>query len=379
MSVYKGAIFVAGGQGRTGLPTNGTGDVDDAAEGQRDQGHGGRCEETAQVFGSVLKAFALHLARNGLTLDDVSRKAGVTLPPAGALYSRFLSLNDYAHLLEFGARMLKDDYIGVRCSGLPDGGAMHPLMLAIAYAPTPKVAFEVIAAHHRSLIDLADCTARTSGKRTELVWRLSPRIVLRDQLADRIAAALAVRLSTALGPDVMRLAEFRIARSKPADLKLHRQVFGASLAFDAPYNSVSLPVDQAERALPRHDPALFSALVELAQRRTADRSQVTGVAGLVGEEIAQNLSKADLSLEMVARTLGVSARVLQRRLSEQGQSFQELYDQVRRETAADLLRNTSLPISEIAFRLGFSAVGNFTRAAKRWFGTTPSQWRHSGD
>lgn len=335
--------------------------------------------EGAQVHGSVLKPLSLYLARNGLTLEDVSRRAGVTLPPAGATFTRFFSLNDFAHLLEQAAKLLNDECIGLSFGGLTDGGPVHPLMLAVGYAPTPRTALDVIAAHHRSLMDLAECNVRSGPRKTELVWRLSPRIVLQDHLVDRIAGALATRLTTTLGTEMMRQAEFQLARSRPADIRQHRQLFGPSIAFDAAENSFSLPVELAERALARHDPALFAALVELAQRRIADRRQAVGVAGLVCEEIALNLARTDLSLDAVARTLGMSPRVLQRRLADQDHTFQDLYDQVRRETAADLLRNTSLPISEIAFRLGFAAVGNFTRAAKRWFGAAPSQWRNNED
>ncbi|MEP1933647.1 MAG: helix-turn-helix domain-containing protein, partial [Roseibium sp.] len=53
----------------------------------------------------------------------------------------------------------------------------------------------------------------------------------------------------------------------------------------------------------------------------------------------------------------------------------EIHDRMRRDLASELLRNTGAPISEIAYRVGFSATGNFTRAAKRWFGLPPKQWR----
>lgn len=349
--------------------------VADGADGGRARRSGEQTGDSAQVYGSVLKALALHLHRHGLTLEDVSRKAGVTLPPTAVIFSRFFALSDFAHLLEQSAKLLNDDHIGLRFGGLTDSGPVHPLMLAIGYAPTPRIALEVIAEHHRSLIDLTDCATRIGPRKMELVWRMSPRIVLQDQLVDRISGALAILLGNVLGPEIMRQVEFQLARPRPADLKLYRQVFGSSILFDADENGVSLPVELAERALPKHEPALFSALVELAQRRIADRQAVTGVAGLVCEEIAANLAKSDLTLDTVARTLGMSPRALQRRLSEQGETFQDLYDLVRKEAATDLLRHTGLPISEIAFRLGFAAVGNFTRAAKRWFGAAPSQWR----
>jgi AraC-like DNA-binding protein len=62
-------------------------------------------------------------------------------------------------------------------------------------------------------------------------------------------------------------------------------------------------------------------------------------------------------------------------LAEQETSFQALYESTRRKIADELLSEANLPVSDIAYRLGFSAVGNFTRAARRWFDHSPSDWR----
>ncbi|MBC7182831.1 MAG: AraC family transcriptional regulator [Marinobacter sp.] len=80
-------------------------------------------------------------------------------------------------------------------------------------------------------------------------------------------------------------------------------------------------------------------------------------------------------LARVAGTLFVSERTLKRRLQEEEGSFQQLVDQVRLERAGDLLRNTTLNLSQIADALGYADAANFTRAFKRWTDTSPSQYR----
>ncbi|WP_148861163.1 AraC family transcriptional regulator [Marinobacter fonticola] len=82
-------------------------------------------------------------------------------------------------------------------------------------------------------------------------------------------------------------------------------------------------------------------------------------------------------LGRAAGTLFVSERTLKRRLQEENASFQMLVDEVRLERAQDLLVNTHMGLSQIADALGYADAANFTRAFKRWTGTSPSAHRHS--
>lgn len=91
--------------------------------------------------------------------------------------------------------------------------------------------------------------------------------------------------------------------------------------------------------------------------------------------VAQLLSEGVPTLSLIASNLGMSARTLQRRLSEQGQSFQNLVDLARQELARQLLGETEYSLAEIAFLTGFSEQSGFTRAFKRWEGQTPRSYR----
>jgi len=65
-----------------------------------------------------------------------------------------------------------------------------------------------------------------------------------------------------------------------------------------------------------------------------------------------------------------------RRLDEEQQSFQKLLDQVRAEHATRYLQNTRLPLSSIAYMVGFSDASNFRRAYTKWTGKSPREVRH---
>jgi len=77
----------------------------------------------------------------------------------------------------------------------------------------------------------------------------------------------------------------------------------------------------------------------------------------------------------VAGRLAMSVRTLHRKLHGEGESFQGLKDQVRRDWAIEQLTRTTMPIKEIALTLGFADPPTFGRAFTRWTGRSPGEWR----
>lgn len=82
-------------------------------------------------------------------------------------------------------------------------------------------------------------------------------------------------------------------------------------------------------------------------------------------------------LEELARILNLSARTLERRLSNEGQGFRELARRARFERACELLRAGRLSVTQIAYQLGYTDVANFTRAFRRESGVAPSAYAKS--
>ena len=81
------------------------------------------------------------------------------------------------------------------------------------------------------------------------------------------------------------------------------------------------------------------------------------------------------SLEEIADATNLSARTLQRRLTDNGLKFHDMLDQAKFEHAKDKLQNSQTPITKIAESLGYSDAAHFTRAFHRWSGVSPTQFR----
>lgn len=136
-----------------------------------------------------------------------------------------------------------------------------------------------------------------------------------------------------------------------------------------------LVVDRAalDAPLPQADAVTAAALerqcAEIVDRRRAR----TGVAAAVRGRLLADLASPP-SMEAVAAALHVDERTLRRRLADEGTSFRALADEVRATLATELLR-AGVTVQEAAARLGYHDAAGFTRAYRRWTGTTPGRAR----
>ena len=78
---------------------------------------------------------------------------------------------------------------------------------------------------------------------------------------------------------------------------------------------------------------------------------------------------------LIAQTLHISLRSLQRMLNKEETYFKTLLETTRQELALHYIRETHRTLGEITYLLGFSEPSNFTRAFKRWTGKTPAAYR----
>lgn len=112
-----------------------------------------------------------------------------------------------------------------------------------------------------------------------------------------------------------------------------------------------------------------------ARRRLEDVPDPDDLAAGVQHLVRLGLLDRRPTIAWTAHRLGLSARTLQRRLSLTGDSFEAIRDGVLLTEATDLLKSSTLPISEIAYELGYAHPAHFTRALAKWTGQTPRAMR----
>ena len=140
---------------------------------------------------------------------------------------------------------------------------------------------------------------------------------------------------------------------------MHRLLFEASV-LDAPYKMA--------------DPVLLQLACDQCERILASRGPDAPMSARV-RTLAMHGKGRPFSLEHIARVMRTSPRTLKRLLAAEGTSFSALVDEERRERALFLLRSPGASVKDVANRLGYANIANFTRAFHRWTGHSPSEHR----
>lgn len=216
---------------------------------------------------------------------------------------------------------------------------------------------------------------RLQGERCQIGLQILPgRLPVASQRFDFLGMTCVHGLHWVTGREVKPLV-FHHPGPEPQRPELWREAFGCPVNFNAAECVLELPVHTLSQPIPTADPTVS----DLCERIAAQIAEQQGgsVSTRVRQVLMKHLSKGDPRRETVAATLCMSERTLQRRLTEEGTSFAELVDEVRREAAERYFRHGDFSPTEITFALGFSDPSNFYRACKRWFGRSPSTMRCS--
>ncbi len=183
-------------------------------------------------------------------------------------------------------------------------------------------------------------------------------------------------LNTLRGLLSMPQLQLRIDAPYPAPdhAPAYHEVFGADVRFDAPLGRVIFESELLSTPLPSSNEALRNLYEQECARLLADLQEDQSVAKQT-LSLLRKLEGQYPQMPQVARMLHLSPRTYRRRLTLEQASYQDLLDKVRAEHATRYLQNTRLPISTIAYQVGFNDASNFRRAYAKWTGRSPGEAR----
>jgi AraC-like DNA-binding protein len=330
---------------------------------------------------SAFKAMKDGFAQRGLDLDSILAESGMTSEAAESVDAETLA-DLFSTAWSAAVARTGDPAIGLQLSPkqpLIGLGALSSLVLS---APDLRSGLQRVA-RYTGLISPTtsigmDMPTASLGMD---VGRESCRIVLRisggkrpvpQQRYDFMATTILKGMYWLVGE---RITPLRVHHPypAPADPAPWIEAFGCPVVFGAAAFVIELPLSALDKPFATHDPTLG----EICERRVAQLVAERGgcVSARVRQVLMQMIAKGDPRRELVAASLCMSERTLQRRLTEEGTSFVGLVDDTRRELAEAYFVNGTYSPTEMSFALGFADPSNFYRACKRWFGRTPNMLR----
>ena len=152
---------------------------------------------------------------------------------------------------------------------------------------------------------------------------------------------------------------------------LARLPLAGRIRFSCPVDRLVFPAELLDLSLVTADP-LATQLAQVECERELAAMVHAGLPGRVRTALAED---PNASLVAVAKRLRLSTRTLKRHLADHDTSFSAIAVDIRRQRAFLLLDNRELSIGEVATRLGYTELPNFTRAFRKWTGVTPAAYR----
>jgi AraC-like DNA-binding protein len=157
--------------------------------------------------------------------------------------------------------------------------------------------------------------------------------------------------------------------------EIHR-ILRCPVEFAQTTDSWVLPQSVMDLPITSGDSHLLHILEAHADDLLSERRTATGLRGLVENRLLSTLPSGKVQTAVVAQQLGMSARSFKRHLAQEGTTFGEVLDSLRNRLALRYLEDGRISIQQVAWLLGYSEIGAFNHAFKRWTGTSPSRARN---
>src|ERR1700704_822617 len=203
-------------------------------------------------------------------------------------------------------------------------------------------------------------------------------------LADEKEPALLIDVCFAWIVGIGRRGTGRLVNPKRVELqrteahrKMYEQHFQCPVKFGARQNMLVFDKADVERPFVTHYADLLAILAPQLEAELTQQLAQKSVSDQVKGILKRLLAGQRPGLETVAGELRLSTRTLQRRLTGERATFQQLMEDARRELAQHYLLHSSLELNETAYLLGYEDANSFFRAFHHWEGTSPGEWRAS--
>lgn len=169
--------------------------------------------------------------------------------------------------------------------------------------------------------------------------------------------------------------EVQVTHPAPAHAAEYERVLQVPVVFGTEWNAIRVDTTlmmQRVSVLPRY---VFGVLIEHAETLLREMATAQTTRGKVESLLMPVLHKGDVGMDAIAEQMALSRQTLFRRLKAEGTTFEKVLDELRHKLALQYLRGKKTSVNQTAYLVGFSDPASFSRAFKRWTGSSPRDLR----
>jgi AraC-like DNA-binding protein len=322
---------------------------------------------------SHIRALLQTLEDAGLDTGDVCRACGIKAAILEEVNAR-IPRSQWLRLWRQTARRLPDSHLGIYLGERARPRAANVVTYLAMSSRTLREALERFIRYQRVLDEGSCVQLNDEGALTFICLQFGSRELpaTRDEI--EYWAVLLLKYARWIADFDLVLQEVRFSHPAPDDTSEHERIFGCRLRFDAAESGLLIASTELDHPSLHANPEVARTHERFADDCLA-RLDDCSVERQLRQLLAAVLEQGLLDLQAAAAALHVGVRTLQRRLRDEGTSYRQVVDELRRDVAVSRLTGTDAPIEEITYLTGFSELSPFYRAFRRWTGKTPVEYR----
>lgn len=336
-------------------------------------------QDLGTISGAALQQYLVSAKTAGVDIHAALAHAGIDEAQANDADARIPSTR-FEQMLEYMIRTSGDPLFGLHTAQFIQPGSYSVMGYIAMSSNTVGEALARVSTYEKLVGDMGTTRVDQDGSLLRVIWdcRHTKQPVRRNLIENVLASW--VRYTRWLADADLKPAYVMLEHDAPdaASVAEYEALFHGPVRFRQKVNALVTAPDVLMHRLRQPDPDLLKVLESHATQRLNELGLATTLTHRVREAIRACIDKAGLPRkELVADMLSMNPRTLLRRLQEEGTTYQDVLDGLRREIAMDLLSHSKVTQADIAARLGFAEIRSFQRCFRRWTGQTPGEYREA--
>jgi len=310
----------------------------------------------------------------GLDSPQIFKQVGVNLADIKKPNAR-LPTSAMVRVWQLAIELSEDPYIALRVAKFFSPTAFSALGMALA---TSENVYDALQRASRYSRIISDCS-RTSltESEQEVAFRVDLKYANQAQVyypgVEAIFTSMFNLLRTVAGKGFNAKGVY-FKHTFMGDIKPFEDFFDCPVYFSSIHNQMVFDKQHIFDEQLFSNSALTLTLDEWVEEYLSKFNKIL-ISTQVKEYLLKHLAHGKIDLPSISSALALSTRMLQRKLKDEGVSYSELLDECRQKMALKMITHNKLPLAEVSYILGFSDQSNFSRAFKRWTGTSPNMYR----
>jgi len=291
-----------------------------------------------------------------------------------------IPLPKYVALMRAGKELSNDPALALHFGEVFDVAELSIVGLLGQACETVADAFAQLTRYTRPIADIGGAgdrlvLSRAHGRRWLIDMRENPNDF--PEMTESSFARM-VCMSRRLGsPGIVKAVH--VTHPEPPYRAEYDRIFQMPVTFESDKNALLMTDDDSwmDRRLALAPRYVFGILSERAELLLRELEDSKTVKSRVESVLMPILHTGDVSMDAIASRMGLGRQTLFRRLKDEGVTFEKVLDELRHKMALNYLSGKKVSINETAYLVGFSEPAAFSRAFKRWTGSSPREYASS--